>query len=363
MPYQSEKRGPLMTTNINISTGAVSENVSGYHSLWFQTNKSNSIRRPRPSDLFAGGTSYSAYTMSLSDQRYRRPPSAVPGFIVWTPVQKDDSLSWGDYTPDYSKVESRLRAKIKSMNANLAQNVAEYRQASSMFAGLARDIIQTFRSLRSGRALADFVRILQRPKSKIELAIANRWLQYQYGLKPLLSDLYETSDALARGIRDGMPLYVRSAITERITQQVTTSEGSLVIRRVDAQIRGVARYKISDPSMKMLSQFGITNPLLLVWELIPYSFVIDWMFPVGNFLTSLDALNGTSDLRVQTSCRESHSTDYIGKYGGSGQFQGTRYNRNGITGSLSMPKLGYKPSSSLTAVANGMALLTQLRHR
>ena len=39
-------------------------------------------------------------------------------------------------------------------------------------------------------------------------------------------------------------------------------------------------------------QLGIDNPLEVVWELIPLSFVADWFIPVGEFLRSLTATNG-----------------------------------------------------------------------
>jgi hypothetical protein len=241
------------------------------------------VRRTKPSDLFANATGYSVYEWTREDRRYVRPPSAAPGFRVTQPAQFDFSHGFLDVSGKINEIHSRLRAKIKDQNVNLAQNVAEYRQASSMFAGLASDIVRTFRSLRSGRALADFVRILQSPRSSKELAIANRWLQYQYGVKPLMSDLYGVSDALAKGIRDGMYLHVRSKLEDAYVREFKSSDQNIIMWRWNATTRGIARYKISDPTMKTVTQFGISNPLLLAWELIPYSFVIDWMFPVGIF--------------------------------------------------------------------------------
>lgn len=365
MPYSEFKFGPLKRVSTNLTTGSVVTETTPYHEIYLETSRSNTVRRVRPADPFASGTAYTAYTRTSEDRRYIRPPNMLPGWRVLQPAHYDMSYGWHSVSADWTAVESRLRAKIKDQNVNLAQNVAEYRQASSMFKGLVSDIVQTFRSLRSGRAFSEFVRILQRPKSKNELAIANRWLQYQYGLKPLMSDLYGTSDALAKRIRDGMYLHVRSKLNIGLNGTQTSGDGLKLVWRWDTELRGVARYKISDPSMKMLSQFGITNPLLLAWELIPYSFVVDWLFPVGNFLSSLDALNGTSDLRVITAATEVHTWSHQGKYGGGTPniFTGLRYTRNAPKTTLALPKLGYKPSSSLTAVLNGLALLTQLRHR
>lgn len=362
MPYQILNYGPLRQQSYNDGV-LVSDTATGYYGVVIESNKTTLVRRVKPTDLFANGTAYSAYRRFVSDERFRTVSNGGRQVTI-KPVQLDANLTWiGDYPVNRTGMESRLRAKIKDMNANLAQNVAEYRQASRMFAGLAGDIFRTFRSFRSGKALADFLRILKTPKSKAELAIANRWLQYQYGLKPLMSDLYGTTEALAKGIRSGMYLHVRSKVSDGGTREFKSSDGSFVSNRVEITVHGTARYKISDPSLKQLSQFGITNPLLLAWELIPYSFVIDLMFPIGNFLSSLDALNGTSDLRAIVSSWEEHFVIYRAPQGGKGEFIGQRYIRDAPISNLSLPKLSYKPSTSLTAVANGLALLTQLRRR
>jgi hypothetical protein len=44
---------------------------------------------------------------------------------------------------------------------------------------------------------------------------------------------------------------------------------------------------------------GISNPALVAWELVPFSFVADWFVPVGDWLKQLDALLG---LTVEGTC-------------------------------------------------------------
>jgi hypothetical protein len=43
-----------------------------------------------------------------------------------------------------------------------------------------------------------------------------------------------------------------------------------------------------------MASIGLINPSTVVWELIPFSFVVDWFLPIGNFLHGLSALTGTS---------------------------------------------------------------------
>lgn len=272
------------------------------------------------------------------------------------------TLPSGDYLWS-SSLDGKLRSLIKSQNLNLAQTLAEYRRTSSMFSSLAMDVVKTFRSLRSGRGFSDFVRILQRPKSSNEVAVANRWLQYQYGLKPVMSDLYGATDALATGIRSGIPRRVQVGKQSYISKSELHTAGSAQCIRTaihQQSVRSIAYYRISDPALKQLAQIGITNPALLLWELIPYSFVIDWLIPVGDFLSSLDALNGTSDLVVIGTRKTTYTSSSVGNRG-TITFKRMTTDRSVPRTSLSLPKLSYQPSKSLTAVANGLALLTQLK--
>jgi hypothetical protein len=62
--------------------------------------------------------------------------------------------------------------------------------------------------------------------------------------------------------------------------------------RVITQCRFVLRFRISDPLQAFLAQTGFTNPVNLAWELLPFSFVVDWFLPIGPYLEALSAFDG-----------------------------------------------------------------------
>lgn len=64
--------------------------------------------------------------------------------------------------------------------------------------------------------------------------------------------------------------------------------------RYDIEVKTCLYYRRSSSTLHTLSSLGITNPLYLSWELMKYSFVIDWFVHVGDFLSSLDAAFGCS---------------------------------------------------------------------
>jgi hypothetical protein len=54
------------------------------------------------------------------------------------------------------------------------------------------------------------------------------------------------------------------------------------------------KYGIESPLTVFLAQSGFTNPVNLAWEILPYSFVIDWLLPIGPYLETLSAWHGTA---------------------------------------------------------------------
>jgi len=48
-------------------------------------------------------------------------------------------------------------------------------------------------------------------------------------------------------------------------------------------------YVMDNDLYQTLGQLGITNPLHALWDRVPWSFVVDWFIPVGNYLGNLDA--------------------------------------------------------------------------
>jgi hypothetical protein len=74
--------------------------------------------------------------------------------------------------------------------------------------------------------------------------------------------------------------------------------------------KGELAYKIANPTLFTLSQYGLTNPLAVAWELVPLSFVVDWFVSVGSFIRSIQRPMGLNfDWGYITSYIEWHA-DY-----------------------------------------------------
>lgn len=288
---------------INTKTGIVTTYSTPHRVFFHDMSRPVSSKRTKPRDLFAGGT---ARTVTEIIEEFADAVASNRFNEVWSgPSSGLNSVftNLNDFPApvnpsDYSDLDAKCRLKIKSQLVNLANAAAEYDQTAKSVTKLAGEIASALRSIRSGRAGTDLVRLLTHRNTRNGRNAANRWLELQYGLLPLMSDIYGSAEALRKKLTNGMHIHATSTSKEQFTGTYPRTYGieSILIN----QNRKVhARCVVSSASIKQLSEVGITNPALVVWELVPYSFVIDWACGVGDWLNGLDALLGTSGLVVQ----------------------------------------------------------------
>lgn len=259
-------------------------------------------------------------------------------------------------------LRTELLLKIKGQNVNLALNCAELRKASDTVADVGKDLYDFCRKLRSGRTWRDFRRALNgQLKSDPTKGLARQWLRYAYGISPTLSDISNACDMLASKINQGMSVRVTASRTYHETVNSIRGVGGKEIMALKAY----ALYTVDNAGGKIASSVGATNPAALGWELIPYSFVVDWFVNVGDYLSSLDALTGVSNLSYITVTRfrrkllgqgwsaSNLATIPYGIYKGEFEF----YDRSGIYTDLSVRGPSYNPHFSVRRALSSISLL------
>lgn len=145
---------------------------------------------------------------------------------------------------------------------------------------------------------------------------ADAWLQYQFGIKPLLSDI----DSIRGATRDILePRHVDYACSRCIKSLGETHKrypmngvGSNCAnlfghysRSVSHTVRAQAFYRVV--SQHSGAQLGVDLSSLpnLIWEKIPFSFVVDWWLDVGTWLRAITPKPGITSLGACTSiCSE-----------------------------------------------------------
>jgi len=123
---------------------------------------------------------------------------------------------------------------------------------------------------------------------------SNAWLTYTYGIRPIISDIYNTADNLRRALPEDMVVRVRRSESESRSWSSTIPNANylppqIVSEWVKRRVEVVLKYKIPDSVLTTAGDWTSLNPVSIGWELLPYSFVIDWFVDVGGYLRNLES--------------------------------------------------------------------------
>lgn len=195
--------------------------------------------------------------------------------------------------------EAEEEANVKALNrlrSGKVQNGADLAEAKSTVTMIAKDaerILLAYRALKRGnfRFAAEVLGLnLRRGRHG---TIADLWLELQYGWKPLMQSIYDNSQHLGRP-RPRPTDVVRASgtATRNYKSQRVTPEGFSETWECIGSSRVVYNTKVVSPALVQGDTFGLLNPLEIGWELVPFSFVVDWFIPVGDMLQSISASAG-----------------------------------------------------------------------
>jgi hypothetical protein len=121
-------------------------------------------------------------------------------------------------------------------------------------------------------------------------------LAYHYGMKPLLQDVAGAVQALSRLPPEQWRVTCQGKYGDERTKSNLVNLGSFFPIRTLSRLRVSNRTIISAVQRPLTREqdiawsLGLDNPLATAWELTPYSFVVDWMLPIGDWLGALNSI-------------------------------------------------------------------------
>lgn len=144
------------------------------------------------------------------------------------------------------------------------------------------------------------------------------WLEYSYGLKPLISDVFDTAAEFQRSFDPLLSVEGRATMRNNRNFEGKVnmfSYGNLpFIESVKEEYRCRLKcnFVLSTSNVQTLSRFSTLNPLGFIWENTPFSFCVDWFVGVGGYLRSFESalLSGkqfSSGTRTDTMINEATS--------------------------------------------------------
>lgn len=255
-----------------------------------------------------GGTN----TQTNTDHMYCSPVSKVP-------------FTHPDAAKAVAAAIANANAKLRDQQMSLIEDIVEGRQTFNLLFGNLTRLYKSFRQFKRGRYSQALKTLgLDGNSVKSGSSPANAWLSVRYGVLPLMSEVYGAMTLLTQKLKE-----------ERVVRHVTGTgtadvelggTSSAVARSGNHNCNGTLFYQwntkatfkvavgyvytIKNDAVSVMTQLGLTNPLLVAEELITLSFVVDWFVNISDVLAQLDAWSAASWLSGFTTTKLTEDTRF-----------------------------------------------------
>lgn len=218
-------------------------------------------------------------------------------------------------------------------------------------------LMTAIRYLKKGQLIraADVLMIPKKNRSNHLFNASNRksfdatyggaWLELMFGWKQLISDLQAAWDIYSEEVslcdvivtstgraaflvdENGKPNYT---VSHRTTSNLwngtqTSSQGGNIVGSTTFQ------WRLQDPMKRMLAQLGFTNPLYLLWDALPFSYLVDMLVaPVGSMLSLISSEHGLERVSLSQSLKYNADASHVFHGDGQASFNSGYRQRVGV---------------------------------
>jgi hypothetical protein len=248
------------------------------------------------------------------------------------------------------KIRAAVDARNK-INPVLVQSIvslAELRKTVRLVTNLARTLVKLGTAIRSSGTNEQIYDLINGVKKgnlghakRALLGGSSRYLEYRYGIRILILEIQGVLKAL-HNVRQVKPRYTARSTKNIYSEYVgsKTYQYSLsgtdvhgIRSSEDVTARAFVMYE-ADLKHQHARDWGYYELPLAAWELIPYSFVIDWIIPIGAWLEAITPKAGVKILAEGLTIKTIRSVErevlsHADPISGS-----TRYSLSGHVGSI-----------------------------
>jgi hypothetical protein len=198
------------------------------------------------------------------------------------------------------KVMEQVAQRKFDLSESLAGALATYRMLDQSIGTVTLALM----NLRKGN-FAHAFRILGRPLKKRLKDPASAWVEFQYGVRPLVNDIVAGINLLQSQVDEASSKMLTASATSTETYKgkewgfdfPTNTLGLIIPNKVlsednKASSRTEIRFRVDPNKSKSWTSVTFDNPFYFGWVATPWSFAVDWLIPVGDWLLAATANTG-----------------------------------------------------------------------
>lgn len=190
---------------------------------------------------------------------------------------------------EYNRAYAKFRGKVVGENAELGAAFAQWRQSLDLITSSALRLWEFYTALRKGKYKKAFQSLgvdkkdrRRHPGKQGAGAASKLHLEYAFGWAPSIGDMYSAMKVLSQPL----PYGKESARSTSSNIRRTGNAYDKFISRSTITHKVGADVLLINPNEFLLNQLGILNPASIAWEVMPFSFMIDWILGVQRYLSS-----------------------------------------------------------------------------
>lgn len=225
-------------------------------------------------------------------------------------TQPPATLPLGWAVPGMSVAQSRAKTEAQGLafrkligklgdTASLGITISQRQKSIDMIAShveFMRGTLRSSKKRRKAKAITDKDRD-NKTREKLKTS-GGAYLVVHFGWEPLLKDIYSAVKVLQSPIPD-LKIKAGGRAKFAVGNHVTMSDLGESYRTFN-NARGnvgcslIADISVTNPLLFRADQLGLVNPAVVVWDIVPWSFVIDWFVNVSDFLGGFTAFSGAA---------------------------------------------------------------------
>lgn len=198
-------------------------------------------------------------------------------------------LSWAERQTHFINFNEKLAAR----KVDVLTTLGEAKSSISMVSSALSDLMRGYRAIRKGK-----VGVLRKLFKKGALnknvsrhwrnkTVENRYLEFTYGWSPMIGDIATAFKELSN--LEPLPQIMKVSHSTKLPCEFHEGSDGWGFRLMKTNCYFAVR---SEKARRSAEWNLINNPLLTGWELVPYSFVVDWFIPIGDTISQFSAADG-----------------------------------------------------------------------
>lgn len=288
--------------------------------------------------------------------------------------------------------ETRALNRLLTGEVDLTPTLAESIETTHYLASKSADLAEILRTVKTGQLRKQGKKILSRFKrrgvkenlDKVSKSVSSRYLEYRFAIRPLASDVASLYELSQYGLQPSFFVTASASQRSKTETEKFYSNGyhtkmgwnCSIVKESIHRVEIVA--SISDPQARakaLLGMSDVQNSIMRgAWELVPYSFMVDYALGIGDYLralcadTGLNFVEGTKSHRLSERVVDAEPTPPMIRQdgyqkvqeGGKCRYELESYKRL-VYSSFPVPSVAVKSPFSTSNVLAAVAIINQLR--